>query len=77
MYAMFKVLVIVFQVATSEPPSPPAVPVTLTIAPPREDAVLYSPPPPYEPTGEQDNAPGNVTRFQFVCACLLFELRVF
>ena len=60
---MLKVLVIVFQVATSEPPSPPAVPVTLTIAPPRDDAALYSPPPPYEPTDEQDSVPGNANRF--------------
>lgn len=53
-----------FQVATSEPPSPPPVPVTLTIVPPPDDAVLYSPPPPYEPTDEHDSAPGNATRFQ-------------
>ena len=52
-----------FQVATSEPPSPPPVPVTLTIVPPPDDAVLYSPPPPYEPTDEHDSAPGNATRF--------------
>ena len=54
----------IFQVATSEPPSPPPVPVTLTIVPPPDDAVLYSPPPPYEPTDEHGDVPGNVTRFQ-------------
>ncbi|CAH3148232.1 unnamed protein product [Porites lobata] len=41
-------------VSTSEPPSPPPVPVTLTISPPPDGAALYSPPPPYEPSTEQD-----------------------
>ena len=61
-------MVLVFQVATSEPPSPPPVPVTLTVAPPREDAALYSPPPPYEPTdGQPESVPGNVIRFNQPC----------
>lgn len=41
-------------VSTCEPPSPPPVPVTLTISPPPDGAALYSPPPPYEPSTEQD-----------------------
>ena len=50
--------IVSFQVSTSEPPSPPPVPVTLTVAPPPDGATLYSPPPPYEPSGDQDNATG-------------------
>lgn len=45
-------------VSTTEPPSPPPVPVTLTVAPPPDDVTMYSPPPPYEPSDEQDNTPG-------------------
>lgn len=45
-------------VATIEPPSPPSVPVTLTIAPPPVDATVHSPPPPYDPRDEQENLPG-------------------
>jgi len=28
------------------------------VAPPPDGATLYSPPPPYEPSGDQDNATG-------------------
>lgn len=43
-------------VSTSEPPPPSSVPVVLTIAIPLEDDTACSPPPPYEPTEDQDTA---------------------
>lgn len=61
-----------FQVSTSEPPSPPPVPVTLTISPPPDGAALYSPPPPYEPSTEQDTIAGKeFTQY----GCLGFNVR--
>lgn len=63
---------VLFQVSTSEPPSPPPVPVTLTISPPPDGAALYSPPPPYEPSTEQDTIAGKeFTRY----VCLEFSVR--
>lgn len=53
--------------ATSEPASSTApVSVSLTIAPPSDDAVVYSPPPPYEARDEQDSSPGKETGKSFL-----------
>ena len=66
-----------FKVSTSEPPPPSSVPVVLTIAIPLEDDTACSPPPPYEPTEDQDTARGTCLIFSSIIFWVFWYIRLF
>ena len=66
-----------FKVSTSEPPPPSSVPVVLTIAIPLEDDTACSPPPPYEPTEDQDTARGTCLIFSSIIFWVFWYIQLF